>query len=192
MARKPRDYKAEERRRNELARARGFKTRASQRGAIERGEIRALQPARVRSPRVKKAQAKFLSGPAAPRGPIPSYAELERALSADLEQQCWDWAARHAVSTVAQYGWTDEDKKWKKGEPWVRRNNATNKQKIKWIEKHGKEAYTQAYYNAFVDGPERYSKNRYNGGSDAMRLWYVEITGYMTAEEFESRYGAHV
>lgn len=191
MARKPRDHKAEQQRRNELARQRGFTSRATQRAAIEKGRIPALAPQRVRSPKTKAAQSKFQSGAAAPSRYTQSYAELERQMKADLPGLCTDWANIHAVSTVAQYGYTDADKKWKKGEPWVRANNATNKRKQKWIEKNGMEAYTQAYYATFVDGDQRYAKNRYNGGSDAMRLWFVDITGYMTPEEFESRYGAH-
>lgn len=40
MARRKRDYKAEERRRNELARQRGFTTRAAERGAKKRQDYK--------------------------------------------------------------------------------------------------------------------------------------------------------
>ena len=193
MARKPRDYKAEERRRNELARQRGFKTRAAQRGAIERGEISALQPKRVRSKKTLAAQARraqgLLSGSAVPKGPIPSFDELRRMVEADRAQQCRDWSAIHAASTVATYGWEKDDRRWKVGAQWVRANNATQKRKKQWIDAHGIDAYTDAYYYAFVDGEARYKNNRYGNGSEAMRLWFVEITGYLEADEYESRYG---
>ena len=85
MARKPRDYKAEERRRNELARARGYSTRAAQRGAIKRGEREPIAPHLTRR---GKAEA------------------LQRKMDA-----AYDWSALYAKSPIAQFDLTvAEDK----------------------------------------------------------------------------------
>lgn len=192
MARKPRDYKAEERRRNELAQQRGFKTRASQRGKIERGEIAAIQPKRVRSPKVKAAQAKFISGPLNLRKDAPSfeqaYAELVAGKS--KEQLCIDWSRDHAHTTVSLFDVTETSKKGVRGAPWNQASNKTLKRKQAWIAKHGYAAYVDAYYDAFVAGDDAYVYKRHDGGSDALDLWFIEITGYLDAEEYEKKYGS--
>ena len=192
MARKPRDYKAEEARRNFLAQQRGFTTRAQQRGKIERGEIAAIQPKRVRSPKVKAAQAKFISGPLnVVRKDAPSYEEAYAQLVSgkSKEQLCIDWSRDWAQTTVSLFDVTDTSKKGKRGTDWNQKSNKTLKRKQAWIAKNGYQAYVDAYYDAFVAGDDAYAHMRYTGGSDALDLWFVEITGYLDAEEYEQKYG---
>lgn len=199
MARKPRDYKAEERRRNELARQRSggrFATRAAQRGAIERGEIPALAPERIRSPKTRAAQAKFLSGSAVPKGPTLTYDQYAARYS--RRELCEEWASVNARTTAVQFDWSgnslesamdrrDPKHRRTRGAEWRSKSSRTNRQKQKWIDAHGIEAYIDAYYRAFVDGPERYALCRHTG-SDALHLWFIEITGYMSVSEYETRY----
>lgn len=49
------------------------------------------------------------------------------------------------------------------------------------------EQYTKAYYDAFLAGSQQYNLNRKHG-SAAMRLWFVDITGYMSAKEYDDKY----
>lgn len=99
MARKPRDYKAEEARRKELAKQRGFANRYQQRRAIETGKARALNPKRVRSPKTVAAQNRFLGDLFKKKEqkdfggvPLPS-----------LAQQSRDWSALHSKSARSKY-----------------------------------------------------------------------------------------
>lgn len=165
MAKRQRDYAAEQRRRNELARQRGFTSRAQQRRKIEKGEIPALVPlSRLRSKRTIEAQ-KFLLG-AETRGierkgsTLPVFGT--RRSDAERAQ---DWSDIYARSQVAQY------------DPDNRPKGMT------------KAAYTRAYLAAFVTGDERYVKVRHAGGSDALRHWFVDVMEYMQADEYETRYG---
>lgn len=159
-----RDYSAEQRRRNELARARGFTSRSQQRRAIERGKAPALSPERLRKPSTIEAQ-KFLLG--------ESTQGIERKDShfavfgsrrSDRER-CEDWSDIYARSDMAVY---DPDN----------RPDGVSKRE-----------YTQAYMAAFVTGDERYVAVRHHGGSEALRHWFVDINGFFQADEYESRYG---
>lgn len=162
MARKPRDYKAEERRRNELARQRGFTSRAQQRRAIETGKIPALQPKRVRSPKTVEAQKRRVRPPKA-RGPIQTDFN---GYTIPVEQQAKDWSTLHARSEIAQY-----------------RPEEAAKLGV------GKKAYTNAYMRAFVVSDGGYSAVRYAGGSPELYYWFVTLNQYMSASEYETRYG---
>jgi hypothetical protein len=51
------------------------------------------------------------------------------------------------------------------------------------------EAYTKAYTDAFVYGSNRYGNVRHSGGSEELRYYMVDVTGYYTQEEYDSRYG---
>lgn len=157
MARKARDYKAEERRRNELAKQRGFSNRYQQRAAIETGKRAPLQPSRVRSPRTKAAQRRVL-------GAHEDYlAALRRTTPASRAE---DWSGLFLRTDMAKY---DPDRARELGV--------------------SRAAYTDAYLNAWVEGPESYSKVRHKGGSDALEYWFVTLNGFMTVDEYEARYG---
>lgn len=93
-AKRKRDYKAEERRRNELARERGYRNRAQQRRAIEKGEMSPLDPERVRSPKTVSAQAKRLFQ-------TNDFIRLTSAL--DPRDMAQDWSGIFARSEQAEY-----------------------------------------------------------------------------------------
>ena len=204
--RKPRDHKAENARRNALAAERGYTNRYQQRKAIETGKRQALQPSRVKSERTEKAQARFtreqLNRSDRPR----TYQEgLERI---SREQRCMDWASYNARTTAVQYLWDERslesrlDKKRTASAKekiryadWKRPSSATNRRKRAFIKKHGESRYTEIYFYAFVEGDQRYSELRTKPGgiyeSEWLRLWFIEVTGYMSADEFERRYGVN-
>ena len=165
MARRQRDYKAEEQRRNQLARERGYSSRAQMRRAIESGSTAAIRPTALRNPRTIEAQ-KFRLG-SETRGverkgtTLPSFGSR-----ISPEQSAEDWSDIYARSAAAQYSPDDRPDGMSKAE------------------------YTEAYLAAFVRGEERYVNVRRSGGSEALRHWFVDVVGYMTADEYESRYGA--
>lgn len=145
MARKARDYRAEERRRNERARAAGFTSRGQQRRAIASGKAAPLNPKRTEW---------FKAG-------FKSLRAYKRAVD-DSE----DWSAAHARHSIAEYN-PDEY------EPDI-----------------PAAVYTKAYSDAFVYGPERYANVRHSGGSDALFHFLVEVTGYLSAKEYDDKYPA--
>lgn len=155
MARKQRDYKAEERRRNELARQRGFSSRGQQRRRVSSGNVRNLSP----------EAAKFVIG-VNTKGIEPKGFELPKfAVRESDATRAQNWSDIFARSEVAQY------------QPDNRPAGMSKRE------------YTDAYMAAFVDGPDRYVDVRRTGGSDALKHWFVDIQGYMQADEYESRYG---
>lgn len=179
MARRKRDYRAEEARRNELARQRGFATRAQQRGKIERGEIRAIQPKRVRAAKTVRAQkawtarAKSLVSSFGDMGPDFEVTDYLKGIDfkfLEPGERCIEWSNLHAANNIVKF---DPDNR---------------------PEGVSLERYTDVYFRAFVDGPEAYGKVRgsrettytgegedrvahyhYDGGSDVMYEWFVEI-----------------
>jgi hypothetical protein len=173
MARRPRDYAAENRRRNELARQRGFTSRSAQRRAIERGEFPAVNPSRIRSERTRNAQASLASRPSsAPRGSTGSKSDRLHAAGfrsdyhyRQVRNENFDYDALHAHRQIAKY------------DPEV---NAPGTDRY---------VYAMAYYQAFVSGPERYAVVRRSGGSEYLRRYLVDITHYYTANEYEVNYG---
>lgn len=163
MARKARDYKAEERRRNELAKARGFTSRAAQRRAIEKGAAPALAPTRLRKPSVIAAQ-RARSAPPKDRAPIKD--SLQGYPLPSREQRARDWSALFAGTEMAQYR-----------PERAKELGVTKKQ------------YTDAYLRAFVQGDSAYHRVRYYGGSEDLRYWFVELNDYFEAEEYDEKYG---
>lgn len=165
MAKRVRDYKAEEARRNALAKARGFETRAKQRRAIETGKTAAIRPTSLRSPKTIAAQKFRLGfetkGIERKETILPTFGNRFSP-----SQRAEDWSDIYARSSAAQYT------------PDERPSGMS------------KEEYTDAYLAAFVRGEERYVTVRRSGGSEALRHWFVDVVGYMTADEYESRYGA--
>jgi len=160
-----RDYAAEERRRNQLARERGFTSRGAQRHAIERGQFAAIRPNRLRKPQSIEAQ-KFLLGDRT-KGIERKDTVLPQFGSRFSDaQRAEDWSDIYARSAAAQY--TPDERP----------------------EGMSKREYTDAYLAAFVRGDERYVNTRHSGGSEALRHWFVDVAQYMTADEYESRYGA--
>lgn len=158
MTAKRRDYKAEYRRRNELAKARGFAGYAQQRRAIESGKARAIAPWRIRTKRTAEAQNAFLAE-LKEQGTYDSYLR-----AVPIEQQCRDWSSGTAKTPALKY--TPQ---------FARRYGLT------------KAEYTQAYYDAFVNGPESY-RNVRRGGSPALRYWLVDVIKLYTAAEYDKRY----
>lgn len=168
MARKPRDYKAEERRRNELAKARGFKTRAEQRKKIERGEVAALHPQRVRATKTKEAQKRYTAAQrraAAPKGRSGQKTVSIGGIKMNRRQVMQDWSDYAASTPLAEY--KPED---------ARSLGLT------------RDEYDQAYWDAWLDPDSGYVLNRY-APSEAQRRWMVDIMGHYEAEEYEDRYG---
>lgn len=167
MAKRVRDYKAEEARRNALARERGFTSRAQQRNRIETGKFPALQPKRVRSVKTKRAQSRYLSH--APivddDNVVPKWGVKGVTLPViSKDQACRDWSTLYARSEMAEY----------------------RPERAKTLRVTEKE-YRDAYFNAWASGD--YYATRYHGGSDSLRYWFVELNDYYQAEEYDDRYG---
>lgn len=166
MARK-RDYKAEERRRNELARARGFKSRAAQRHAIETGKVKALAPSRMKNPRTVIAQQRLRAKER------PSAFDIIYDTYSD-EQRAAEWSSLFARHESGRFDYDGDTE--------------TAKSKQQFIAKYGKDAYVQAYISAFVRGEGRYQRARNRGGSQPLRFWFVHVTGYLTSNVYDERY----
>lgn len=154
----PRDYKAEDRRRNLLAWSRDHGTRAKQRRKIEKGIIAPFQPKRVRKAETIKAQELRLEG--ITKRKVPS-----RSASMSDRDDAYDWSAMHAQTYMAQYL------------PEVASLLGVSRYE-----------YTRIYLNAWVRGDYRYTENRYDGGTDAMGEWFVNLNNFMSASEYEDRY----
>lgn len=171
MARRVRDYKAEERRRNELARSRGFDSRAQQRGKIERGEMRALDPRRVSSSKTKANQQRFLEDLYGKGPGEKTYEELiKESFGEHGGKKGLSRAARaKEISIAATY---DVAKLDRKGDSDI----AVSKRE--WIKKHSVAEYNRIYEAAFID--EDY---------DAKVIWLHDITGVYSMDEVEQRYG---
>lgn len=163
MARKARDYKAEERRRNELARLRGHTNRYQQRKKIETGAIAALAPKRVRSTRTKTAQKARVRPP---RGAAKITDYEIQGTKISRVQRASDWSAAHASEDIAKY--------------------RPERAKSLGV---GEAAYTNAYLRAFVEGDTRYQRVRRSGGSVDLYYWFVTLNGYYMAEEYDEKYG---
>lgn len=164
-----RDYKAEYARRQQLARERGYGSYGRQRGKIQRGEIRALAPNRIRSERTRQAQREFLERAREVAEGEKGFDQLVEEFTSVLtdEQRAAQWSAGFARSEIAQY-------------------------KPEEAESLGisRDEYTQAYLDAFVEGPSRYADVRYDGGSDALEFWFVELHEYFEVDEYDKRYGS--
>ena len=53
-----------------------------------------------------------------------------------------------------------------------------------------RQEYILSYYNAFVDGPQRYRENRKHG-SEALRHWFVDILDnvrFDNGDDYDARY----
>lgn len=162
MARK-RDYKAEYARRQALAKSRGYESYSAYRRGYETGQNPAVNYKRIKKEKTKRAQVKWFEGNT---GDLFDFEALVEMLTPKLPKQdeCEIWSAAYARTSVAEYN-PDE------------------------AEELGlsKREYTEAYWDCFVGGPDMYSKNR-KSGSPAMRRWFVEITQYFEAEDYDDRY----
>lgn len=159
MARRVRDYAAEQRRRNELAKSRGYTSRSQQRRAIEQGRRAPLRPDLIRSPRTVEAQRIRQARIDADLKLFGQYAENER------------WAKAHAVRHIGRF------------DP---REQSEGGNRLPGV---SPEAFSQGYNEAFVNGPLKYRSRRNRGGSRALRRYFVDLTGHFTADEYEARYG---
>lgn len=162
MARRARDYRAEEARRNALARERGFTTRAAQRGAIRRGEAAPVQPSRIRTKESADAYEKY------------------------LERRDTGWTPERiaAFHTTVDEVRAADFSEHKANSPWATYTPDTTP------EEHGvsREEYTAAYLAAWVVGDEKYGKDTRKHGSEALRHYLVDIMD-MEPEEYDRRYG---
>lgn len=164
MARKQRDYKAEERRRNELARQRGFSSRAALRRAIEKGTAAAIQPNRLRRPSTIAAQKERYKATRKTEHKGDKFPKFGFRVSD--EQRAQDWSDVFSRSPGSEYN------------PDERPEGMSRK------------AYTNAYLKAWVDGDNRYVNVRHTGGSPELRNWLVNVAGFLTANIYEDKYKA--
>lgn len=183
MPRKPRDHKAEWARRKQLAAQRGT-TVYRQRKALETGKRAPLRPNAIRSERTRNAVKNFLRSVTGTRRhtPVQVPSSKERR-----ETEAW----------LTKAGFTP----YKRARDFSRDRAQTPVAKLdigsgrmaeakrKYIAKHGRKAYNQAYIDAWISGDGIYTYSRYRGGSHELYVWLVEVTEYYTAEEFELKYG---
>jgi len=165
-AKRVRNYRQEQERRNALARERGYTSRGQQRRAIETGKAKPIAPKLVRSPKTIAAQKARIK--AETQGQEHKHKTSDILFSANRPdaERAQDWSDLFSRSSMGQYN------------PDERPDGVSKK------------AYTDAYVAAFVDGAERYKYVRHSGGSPALRRWLVDINGFMTADEYETRYGS--
>src|SRR5690606_12365771 len=135
MAERKRDYKAEYARRKELARKRGYETYGKQRGKIERGEIPALAPKRIKRVKTKQAQSRwfdFLDGADPKPRSSDAFEEAKKLIpKRDDAGRASEWSAAFARYPIARYRPAD-----------AKRLGIS------------KEEYTRAYLAAFVEGEQ--------------------------------------
>lgn len=175
--------------RNARARAKGFDNDYRYRKAVQAGKVKVSNPRRLKSAKTIKAQAKFWPAlkkvaDALTSLPGSDVSDLFRQATADIskEQECRDWSAAHAITNVLMYETKtyNRPKRLRAGEidPYSRRRvNATTKRKIRWIEEHGIEAYTEIYFNAFVLGDK-----------EAKEVWFIEVCEYLDQEAYDDKY----
>lgn len=158
--RKPRDYKAEEKARKDLAVKRGYRNRYEQRHAIETGKIPAIQPSRLRNPKTIAAQ-KLVKPP-------ESRAVRDALKPLSDEDRCRVWSGRFARIYKAQYHPDRAEELGVSREAYTR-------------------AYLAAFVD---NDPRYVRPNPDGTGADPDQYyWYVTLNDYMEADEYESRYG---
>ena len=192
-----RDYRAEEARRNELARQRGYTSRAQERRARAKASA-APRPTRTASARQRdykaeekrrnelarlrgftsraqerRARSKAPTTPRrAPKSEYPREALTGTIFTPSMEAQAWDWSDIHAGTAAARF------------DPDNRPDGIS------------RDEYGRAYFDAFV-GPTGYNKvvrshhdtpgPRLMGDDEALRHWFVDILGW-EPEEYDSKY----
>jgi hypothetical protein len=163
-----RNYHAEEQRRNELARARGFTSRAQQRRRIERGDIQALAPKRVKSPKTIAAQR--------------SWSERAQALIKGLDltkpsdfDRCADWSAAHAQTKQARFN----PKHLPKG---ITLDDYVTAYMRAFVEGPGSYGLSRGSRQTTTNGYQ------YTGGSADLYYWFVILMGYYQADEYDEHY----
>lgn len=168
MAAKKRDYKAEERRRNELAKQRGFTSRAQQRGAIKRGEAKVTRTGNTY--RIARTTAKTPTK-------TTKTTKRGRTYRDKVQYMGYTFSKREACEDFSMISAKNENAKYRPEE--AAKLGLTPS------------AYTHAYYMAFIDESSGYYANRYDdGGSDAMRYWFVDLD-HMEADDYDDKYSAN-
>lgn len=167
---------------------------------VNAGQLPILRPERVKRKRTAVAQSKFYPRfratvtPGDYRGKSAEDLFNGYLRNTSKEQLCQDWSDRNAVTNVMVFETKTRNRKQRGNagplDKRVRRAvNATTKRKLEWIDKHGKDAYIEIYYEAFVEGgPNSYGRVKDDGGSEALHTWLVDICGYVDQEEYDERY----
>lgn len=162
-----RDYKAEYQRRNELAKARGYKSYGQQRYRIETGDAPAINPRRLRSQRtidnqVRKQRILSNAGPFNDELPWPDWFG-EKDLKATRIEFAQDWSdfySRH-WSTEFDAERAEDD-----------------------------EHYLETYMNTFVH--LSYLESHHLKRSESHYEWFVNIMHYMEADTYDRRYAESI
>ena len=184
MALRIRDNHAENVRRNELAKARGFHNRYDQRNKIETGVIQALWPQQVRAPKTVTAQNEWQARAHALITGADPNKYGGRALPPP-EDQCQTWSDMFARASHARYapdGVNAKDAKRYRDNKWPRPLSAKDLGVTR-------DEYTAAYLRAFVEGRHSSHKGDSLRNSYALYYWFVILNHYYEADEYESRYG---
>lgn len=156
---KKRDYKAEYARRDFLAKARGFDTYAAQRRAIEKGEVPALAPSRIRSKRTADAQQVWASRPRS-LWELAQTAEGRKEINIDRAIR---WSRMNARSDVLRF----DPERAKTDDRYLT-------------------VYINAFVAPTEGHPEL---AHHFEGTDWQEEYFVEIMEYYEAEEFDEKYG---
>lgn len=193
-----------------------YKNEYQYRKAMHAGETPAMRPERLK-PKYLTRQAKWydnLSEIIAPkkkskRRPAKGTAAGRRLFDLESakisrESECQAWSDHNAVTTTMRFDFEkDNSKKLKNAvlinpEEWMRRADETPDRKIAWIAANGYDAYVDIYFRAFVDreGGETFravkDKNgrivEHRRGSEALRIWLVEICGYLGEMDYDNKY----
>jgi len=179
-----RDNHAENVRRNELAKARGFHNRYDQRHKIETGVVRALWPKQIKAPKTVKAQHEWQArATALITGNPPT--EFGGHPFEPAEDRCQTWSDMFARASHARYapnGVNAKDAKMYRDRKWPRPLSAKDLGV-------SADEYTAAYLRAFVAGRHSSRKGDRLRASYALYYWFVTLNHYFEADEYESRYG---
>lgn len=160
MARRPRDYAAEYARRQALAKQRGFASYGTQRRAIEKGEIPAIEPTRLRKRSTIEAQEigrGFIGVPSLKGEGLTSY----EGIQAFRMEMALRWEETHSRSHYSEF-----DREKARNDP----------------------EYLNEYMAAWVM-PSIYKDNTHDVDPSEYLHDYMIDNDLMDEEEWQQRYG---
>lgn len=121
----------------------------------------------VETGKIQTVQPKRLSSPRTIKAQSRFNNYFSRGRSfAEMKSDAQDWAAAHAGTEIAEY----------------------DPARALTISKTSEAEYLTAYTEAFVSGPNRYGAVRHQGGSEELRHYWVDITGWLSAKEYDEKY----